>query len=49
MKIFVIESPLGDCEMVEIETAKGQFTQMLKSTYDKQQAEQSALMVTTAD
>lgn len=46
MRIFTIESPLGNYEMVEIETAEGQFTQMLKSTYDAMQAEQSTPMVT---
>jgi hypothetical protein len=48
MKVFTVESLLGNYEMVEIETAEGQFTQMLKSTYDAMQAEQSTPMVTDA-
>jgi len=43
MRIFTIESSLGNTEMVEIETSEGQFTQMLKSTYDELQAAKPAL------
>ena len=40
MRVFTVESPLGNYELVEIETAEGQFTQMLKSTYDEMIAQQ---------
>ena len=41
MRTFTVESPLGNYEMVEIETGEGQFTQMLKSTYDEMIAKQN--------
>ena len=36
-------------EWVEIEVAEGQFTSMLKSTYDQQQAEHFTPSVTNGD
>ena len=44
MEIYL--DPISEKEVVVIEIAKGEFTSMLKSTYDEQQAEQSPPMVT---
>ena len=39
IRVFTLETPSGIQELVEISDEQGNATQMLKSTYDEQQAQ----------